>query len=39
MGHAFVLAGLLENNLFWLSEPEKSNVEQLRKSGRLLKDI
>ncbi|CAF4843705.1 unnamed protein product [Rotaria sp. Silwood2] len=39
MGHAFVLAGLLENNLFWLSEPEKSNVEELRKSGRLLKDI
>lgn len=39
MGHAFVLAGLLENNLFWLSEPEKSNVEQERKSGRLLKDI
>ncbi|CAF0737946.1 unnamed protein product [Rotaria sordida] len=39
MGHAFVLAGLLENNLFWLSEPEKSNAEELRKSGRLLKDI
>jgi hypothetical protein len=39
MGHAFVLAGLLENNLFWLTEPEKSNCEQLRKSGRLLKDI
>ncbi|CAF1195943.1 unnamed protein product [Rotaria sordida] len=39
MGHAFVLAGLLENNLFWLSELEKSNVEELRKSGRLLKDI
>jgi hypothetical protein len=39
MGHAFILAGLLENNLFWLSEPEKSNAEQLRKSGRLLKDI
>jgi hypothetical protein len=39
MGHAFVLAGLLENNLFWLSEPEKSNTEQLRKSGQLLKDI
>lgn len=39
MGHAFVLAGLLENNLFWLSEPEKSRAEELRKSGRLLKDI
>ena len=39
MGHAFVLAGLLENNLFWLSEPEKSRVEQWRKSGGLLKDI
>jgi hypothetical protein len=39
MGHAFVLAGLLENNLFWLREPEKSNTEQLRKSGQLLKDI
>ena len=39
MGHAFVLAGLLENNLFWLAEPEKSNAEQLRKSGRLLRDI
>lgn len=39
MGHAFVLAGLLENNLFWLSEPDKTNAEQLRKSGRLLKDI
>ena len=39
MGHAFVLAGLLENNLFWLNEPQKSNAEQLRKSGQLLKDI
>ncbi|CAF1643150.1 unnamed protein product [Didymodactylos carnosus] len=39
MGHAFIIAGLLENNLFWLTEPVKSNVEELRKSGRLLKDI
>ncbi|CAF0988114.1 unnamed protein product [Rotaria magnacalcarata] len=39
MGHAFVLAGLLENNLFWLSESEKTRAEELRKSGRLLKDI
>lgn len=39
MGHAFVLAGLLENNLFWLSEPEKTRVEQARAAGRLLKDI
>lgn len=39
MGHAFVLAGLLENNLFWLSEPEKSRVEQARRDGLLLKDI
>ncbi|CAF1209275.1 unnamed protein product [Adineta steineri] len=39
MGHAFVLAGLLENNLFWLSEPEKSTAEELRKCGQLLKDI
>ncbi|CAF3988462.1 unnamed protein product [Adineta steineri] len=39
MGHAFVLAGLLENNLFWLSEPEKSTAEELRKGGELLKDI
>ena len=39
MGHAFVLAGLLENNLFWLPEPEKSRAEEWRKSGRLLKDV
>ena len=39
MGHAFILAGLLENNLFWLAEPEKSNTELLRASGQLLKDV
>ncbi|CAF1226600.1 unnamed protein product [Adineta ricciae] len=39
MGHAFVLAGLLENNLFWLAEPEKSRVEELRRNSQLLKDI
>ena len=39
MGHVFILAGLLENNLFWLSEPEKSQAELLRASGRLLKDV
>lgn len=39
MGHAFIIAGLLENNLFWLSEPEKSRAEQWRTSGRLLTDL
>lgn len=39
MGHAFVIAGLLENNLFWLNQPEKGRTEQLRSTGRLLRDI
>jgi len=39
MGHAFVIVGLLENNLFWLDQPEKNRIEHLRSTGRLLKDI
>jgi hypothetical protein len=39
MGHAFVLVGLLENNLFWLQEPEKSRTEQLRSIGQTLQQI
>lgn len=39
MGHAFIIVGLLENNLFWLSEPEKSRLEHLRTTGQLLRDI